>query len=79
MPLYEFACASCHNRFERLMSFQTAEDGVQCPSCGTSNARRLISTFAAVSRGGSQTAVADAWTAQSSGGGCCGGACGCSH
>ena len=77
MPLYEFACRSCHNTFERLISFSAAELGVACPSCGATEARRLISTFAAFSK--SASGETNAYAA--GGGGCCGGgcACGCGH
>jgi putative FmdB family regulatory protein len=76
VPLYEFACKRCDSSFERLMSFSAAEDGVSCPRCGAPEARRLISTFAAVSR-----SAAGEVNAFAGGGGCCGGgcACGCGH
>jgi putative FmdB family regulatory protein len=73
MPLYEFACPTCDNRFERLLSFDAATGGVACPSCGKGESRRLISTFAALSRS------ADGSTQMVAGGGCaCStGGCGC--
>lgn len=81
MPLYEFACAGCDGKFERLLSFQSASDGVACPTCGRQETRRLISTFAALSKsgaGGEATSIAGAGggCACSSGGGC---GCGCGH
>jgi putative FmdB family regulatory protein len=77
VPLYEFACRGCDSRFERLLSFDAAEGGVACPSCGAERARRLISTFAAVSRdaAGETNMFAGGGCACSAGG--CG--CGCSH
>ena len=77
MPLYEFACKSCHSTFERLMSFSAAEDGVSCPRCGAGEARKLISTFAAFSRSaaGETNAFGGGGCACSSGG--CG--CGCGN
>ncbi|HZR00458.1 MAG TPA: zinc ribbon domain-containing protein [Chloroflexota bacterium] len=78
MPLYEFACGTCDSRFERLMSFDAARDGaVECPTCGGHESRRLISTFAALSRSadGSTQTVAGGGCACSAGG--CG--CGCAH
>ena len=73
MPLYEFACAACDSKFERLMSFDAASGGVACPSCGQNESRRLISTFAALSRS------ADGGTQTVAGGGCAcsAGGCGC--
>ena len=51
MPLYEYRCPSCNDRFERLARFS---DGLEadCPHCG-SVSPRVLSTFAAfVSRFG---------------------------
>ena len=79
MPLYEFACEACDGRFERLLSFQAASTGVTCPRCGATRARRLLSLFAAVSKGSAGETSALAGTggcACSTGGGC---ACGCAH
>lgn len=78
MPLYEFACGACDSKFERLLSFDVAESGVGCPRCGAGRARRLISTFAAVSKSssGEATTFAGGGCACSAGGGC---GCGCAH
>jgi putative FmdB family regulatory protein len=77
--LYEFACEACDSRFERLLSFQAASNEVTCPRCGAGRARRLLSLFAAVSKGavGDTIPLAGAGgCACSTGGGC---ACGCGH
>jgi putative FmdB family regulatory protein len=50
MPLYEYRCENCHTRFEVLRSFSQADGQVACPACAQTGARRLISTFAAVSK-----------------------------
>ncbi|HET7177458.1 MAG TPA: zinc ribbon domain-containing protein [Solirubrobacterales bacterium] len=41
MPIYEFECRECGNRFEELVAVG-AENGV-CPECGAGDARRLVS------------------------------------
>jgi len=41
MPIYEFECEECGNRFEELVPGEAAE--VACPSCGSTRARRLLS------------------------------------
>ncbi len=33
MPLYEYQCHECENRFERIEKASTLHDGV-CPACG---------------------------------------------
>jgi len=46
MPLYEYACEDCGTSFEQLVSARDRDNGAQCPECGSSNAKRLISSFA---------------------------------
>jgi len=43
MPLYDFQCRSCGGNFERLVR---AGDSIICPSCGSHEVDRLLSTFA---------------------------------
>ncbi len=45
MPLYEYECMTCQARFDRLTSMASA-DTAQCPRCGGSQARRLLSVIA---------------------------------
>ncbi len=44
MPLYDFACPQCGNRFEARAGFD--EPGPPCPVCGAADPERLISGFA---------------------------------
>ncbi len=41
MPIYEFECERCGERFEELVAAGSAD--VACPSCGATEARRLLS------------------------------------
>jgi len=45
MPIYEYQCPQCGDRFEVRQSL--GEDGSKlcCPKCGKPNPRRLISSF----------------------------------
>ncbi|NWG14953.1 MAG: zinc ribbon domain-containing protein [Acidobacteria bacterium] len=45
MPIYEYRCADCADRFDVLLRTMNA-DGVKCPSCGSTRVTRLVSTFA---------------------------------
>jgi len=73
MPIYEYACRSCEHRFEELVSrYGTL---VACPQCTSGDVSQLLSTFSARTVGGDQPAP----RAPASGGGCCGGGCGCRH
>jgi putative FmdB family regulatory protein len=44
MPLYEYTCGTCLNRFEKLRSFSQMDDPTPCPDCG-SESRRQLSVF----------------------------------
>jgi putative FmdB family regulatory protein len=45
MPIYEFACNECHQSFEELVSMSKIDE-VVCPSCGSENVKKKMSTFA---------------------------------
>jgi putative FmdB family regulatory protein len=44
MPIYEFECEACGERFEELVAAGT--EAVPCPACGSARTRRLLSGFA---------------------------------
>lgn len=73
MPIYEYLCESCGDKFEKLV--RRTEDALEagCPSCGEKHLAQQYCTFAA--RGGSSE---DSFTpAQTRGdGGCGSGMCG---
>ena len=51
MPIYEYSCPDCGQRFERLQKM--SEPPVQvCPTCGEGNVRKLISQTSFVLKGG---------------------------
>ncbi len=45
MPIYEYRCKGCGERFEELVS-ASAKSAPPCPACGTRGAKRLYSMFA---------------------------------
>jgi len=49
MPLYEYKCCKCGEKFEELVSSSDAT--VRCPECGSEETERLISVFAAGNTG----------------------------
>ena len=72
MPIYEFVCMECESHFEELLGVRDADPA--CPDCGAGRVARQLSVFAA--HGG--TAEQPSFGGPvSSGGGCCGGSCGC--
>lgn len=52
MPLYEYECQDCGDRFERLVSLSEAGKGSECPKCGSKSVRKLMSAVASISRQG---------------------------
>jgi len=56
MPIYEYECRDCGEKFEMFRSINSSDSEIKCPKCGVENAQRVFSLFA---RGSS-----------SSGGGC---------
>lgn len=43
MPLYEYECAACHQRFERIQRFSDPSVDV-CPNCGKGPVKKLLSS-----------------------------------
>jgi putative FmdB family regulatory protein len=48
MPIYEFECPACGNRFERLAGVGTQR--ADCPRCGGAEASRVLSAPAPAQR-----------------------------
>src|SRR5215212_3880386 len=44
MPLYEYQCESCNNRFEKIQKSYTDPAPEACPKCGNGPVRKLISS-----------------------------------
>jgi putative FmdB family regulatory protein len=53
MPIYEYQCAHCGQRFEVRQAIGEDGSGLSCPKCHTEYPKRLFSSF--VSRGSSET------------------------
>lgn len=87
MPLYEYVCKDCRNKFELLTTYTASEVDVECVKCHGSNVRKLISVVAkpraSVSDsyldafGGDFGSEGDYGDEGEGGDGCCGGSCGC--
>ena len=43
MPIYEYECAACGHRFERIQKFSDALV-VECPNCGEHKVQKLLSS-----------------------------------
>jgi putative FmdB family regulatory protein len=70
MPIYEYVCSECDEKFEKLV--RAWGEAVACPACASASVEKRLSSFAFSAGDG----------ARSSGGGGCGcgrGGCGCGH
>lgn len=45
MPIYEYRCQDCGQKFEKLVRVNSDETELVCPGCGSKHAERLLSLF----------------------------------
>ena len=45
MPIYEYECADCGERFELLRSIADSDKEVKCLKCGKKSTKRIVSVF----------------------------------
>lgn len=70
MPLYEYQCDNCGEKFEMRRPIPASDEPAPCPNCESEDSRRQVSLFMSFVKGAER--------GQSTGGGCgCGGACSC--
>ena len=85
MPIYEYKCTECQHKFDLLRPSALSSQPSDCPKCGKSSERVLVTSFAC--RGGA-TLNGDSGPSGESGsglgmgsscGGCSGGNCSSCH
>jgi putative FmdB family regulatory protein len=55
MPIFEYQCASCGKEFELLV--RNSSTVPECPACNSTELRKKLSAFAAISTTASTTAA----------------------
>lgn len=45
MPIYEYICQECDEKFALLQSFYPPENDTYCPKCSSSNVKKIMSSF----------------------------------
>lgn len=55
MPMFEYACRRCGERFEELRSARDEGPPPACPTCGSEDVVKLFSPFATAAGGGSRS------------------------
>ncbi len=53
MPIYEYQCKKCGEKFEVKRSIWDLKKDIKCPKCGEQDVDRVFSTFSTDSGGGS--------------------------
>lgn len=71
MPIFEYKCAKCKEKFEELVTDQTQ---VMCPNCGSVEVNKLFSAFGYKSGSSFKSSKSG-----SSCGSCSGGSCSTCH
>ncbi len=71
MAIYEFVCARCGRKFEELIMGDASAAVVSCPSCGGTEVKRLVSTFAYNGGSGFKTSASPSGGCAVCGGGSC--------
>lgn len=51
MPIYEYKCLACEERFEVLQRMGEGNENLICPTCGASKPVKQFSAFAMSSQG----------------------------
>jgi putative FmdB family regulatory protein len=53
MPIYEYHCGECGERFELFVRSATRQAAPTCPKCGSLKVQKAISLFGVSATGGS--------------------------
>jgi putative FmdB family regulatory protein len=65
MPIYEYVCNECRERFEKLVRYpQSTPTHPPCPACHGENTERVVSSFAQVGASGADPSAARAEAAE---------------
>jgi putative FmdB family regulatory protein len=52
MPVYEFRCAKCGNKFAKLCQLGETGENLTCPTCNAPGPKRILSAVVAVGTDG---------------------------
>jgi len=52
MPIYEYVCQQCGEKFEKLVRSSSGATEIVCPRCGSTRAEKALSLFGLSGPGG---------------------------
>ena len=76
MPIYEYICKDCNQKFEAVRSIAQADEPIQCSHCGGEHTNRTVSKCWSI---GNNTVTLSATSSGSGCAGCSGGNCAHCH
>jgi putative FmdB family regulatory protein len=50
MPIYEYRCKACGEKFDKLVHMSTKTEEIECPKCGQRQAEKAVSLFGGLGR-----------------------------
>ncbi|GBE36467.1 zinc ribbon domain protein [bacterium BMS3Bbin07] len=62
MPVYEYTCIKCKETFTLLQRIGTTEKDTICPHCGSSEIKKLITSFSCSVSGDGLTGLTSGFT-----------------
>lgn len=62
MPVFEYKCSVCNNKFEYLHKSSTQQEEVICPVCNSDKNKKLFSSFSASMKSGSNSSAGECST-----------------
>jgi len=60
MPVYEYDCEACGERFDKLVFSKALGSLIQCPQCGSDQVSKRLSLIAGTSGGSRENGVSPA-------------------
>lgn len=51
MPVYEYICLKCNEKFALLQSLYPPESATECPKCSSADVKKVLSSFSCASSG----------------------------
>lgn len=76
MPIFEYKCNKCSNKFEILHKSANNIEQVLCPECQSEDNKKLFSAFSASGSSRDNSCVSGSCGVEPSYGGCSSGMCG---
>ena len=52
MPIFEYVCDDCSEKYDKLVRSRTAKIELKCPKCGSTHGKKALSAFSAHTAGG---------------------------